>query len=756
MILLAYNIEKQVTGGDPLMTTRSISASAALTILVAGLTTAQAQDVSDDAFLDEVVVTAERRSQNLQEVPISVTVFGSDDIKDGRITSMADVAKETPNLKMSTFNIGEPQIYLRGIGNSNDSVASDPAVAIFLDDVYIGRPGATTFDLYDLERIEVLRGPQGTLYGKNATGGAIGIYSKKPSEEFEIKAGATIGSDSLQVLRFYANGAISDTVNGKITFSNRERDGYSQNITTGLDLDDESSFSTRGQLLIDARDDIEVLLGFDYSNDDPNGNCRTLGKLDVSPQPFAGGFIPTLQAISNPPRTCTHSIIDESEKTIFGLLGRVDWEIDAGTLSSITAYRESDLRWRQMLGGQDSPPNLLSVDDAADENADQISQEFRFTSDSDGTLNYVAGLYYMRENADRREEFLTGFTFPAFVPFSGNVDFLQDNTTTSYAVFGQATWNVSDQFAVTVGGRWTDDEKSITQSANDLVNDGSPAAIPLGPGTTYGPVSASRSWSEFTPRVSLDWRVTDEHLLYATWAEGFKSGVFPSQATSADVATTSLEPEQVDSLEIGAKTQWFDNRLRVNAAYFTMDYEQLQVFQLINLQLVAENADSATVDGIEIEAVYAVTEDLTLAGGYGNTDSKYDNYVVTNPNTGTVVDNTGNQLARAPDETWTIALNYVAEMAGGSELELNAGWAYTGDYFHEPTNDVRSFQESHSVVDAYIRYGAPDNKWDLTVWGKNLNDELYVAHMINSTFGGAVEIYAPPRTYGATFNFYWN
>ncbi len=738
------------------MTCNKLASISTLGLLLGVTPWASAQDVPEERFLDEVVVTAERRSQNLQEVPISVTVFNSNDIKDGRITNMSDLAKETPNLKMSTFNIGEPQIYLRGIGNTNDSVASDPAVAVFLDDVYIGRPGATTFDLYDLDRIEVLRGPQGTLYGKNATGGAIGIYTKRPSEDFEIKAGATVGSDNLQVLRFYVNGAISDTVNGKFTATSRERDGYSQNIVTGLDLDDESNLSARGQILIDAREDVEVLLGFDYTDEDPNGNCRTLGKLDVSPQPFGGAFIPTLVAISNPPRTCTHSIIDESEKTIFGLLARIDWDTGGGTLSSITGYRESDLRWRQMLGGQDSPPNLLSVDDGADEEADQISQEFRFASDGGDNFNWVAGLYFMEENANRREQFITNFTFPAFVPFSGTVDFLQDNKTTSYAAFGQATWNVSDVFAITVGGRWTEDEKSITQSANDLINDGTPAAIPLGPGTTYGPVSAKNSWSQFTPRLSLDWRATDDHLLYVTWAEGYKSGVFPSQATSAAVATTSLEPEEVTSLEIGAKTEWLDNRLRVNAAYFTMDYEQLQVFQLINLQLVAENAEEASVDGIEIEAAFAVTEDLTIAGGYGNTDSNYDNYVVTNPNTGTVVDNTGNELARSPDETWTLAVNYLAELQNGGQFEFNAGWAHTGDYFHEPTNDVRSFQESHSVIDAFVRYGAPDNRWDLTVWGKNLNDELYIAHMINSTFGGAVEIYAPPRTYGATFNYYWN
>jgi len=362
----------------------ALSAAIGFTALTPQLAVSQA--------LEEVIVTAERRSESLQDVPMSVTVFSGDQVSDGGISSLADIALQTPNLNLTTFNIAEPQVFLRGIGTTNDSAASDPAVAVFVDDVYLGRPGGASTDLYDLERIEVLRGPQGTLYGKNVAGGAINIFSKRPQQEFEARAGITAGNEGLIKLNAYVNGPISDTLAGKFTVSKHDRDGYSKNVTTGQDLEDVDSISTRGQLLFTPSDKVDVLLGFDYTDIDSNGENRFVDGLDT---PALSGLasIPAFIAIGKASgagldeRESSHDTIQHSEKEVLGFLARVDVDLDWSVFTSITAYRESDTSWLQSLtptqgeapvfGGR--VPGLSEVIDGANEEADQLSQEFRLT-----------------------------------------------------------------------------------------------------------------------------------------------------------------------------------------------------------------------------------------------------------------------------------------------------------------------------------------------------------------------------------------
>jgi len=724
-----------------------------LILFVSAASTAQ-------TVLEEVVVTAERRAENLQDVPIALTSIAGDMVNEAIISGLADIALRTPSLKVNTFNVGEPQVFLRGIGNTSDSASADPAVGFFVDEVYVGRIGASDLELYDLDRIEVLRGPQGTLYGRNVAGGAINVYTKKPARDFEAKAGATVGNDDLTVFRAYVNGPIADFLAGKITFSKRDRDGYSKNVLTGQSLDDADNLSLRGQLLFTPSENLEVLFGVDYSDDDIAGQCRNLTRLIDPGQPFGGALVPLeLAGITTPdPRQCNHSLVQSEGKEVFGAFGRIDYRFDFATVTSITSYRSSDLDWLQSLGGGDAPPGLLSVIDSAREEADQFSQELRLSSEGNERLSWIVGLYYFREDVERSENFVTGILPFPFSLFSGDVTFDQDADSESYAVFGQLTWAVLDDVSLTAGGRYSYDEKEIAQSAFDNLMDGTPAGIPLGnplgTGVPYS-IAAEDSWSEFTPRLTLDWKVTPDHMLYFTWSKGYKSGSFPSQATSAEVAATALEPETATNIEGGVKTQWFGRRLRVNASVFDINYEDLQVFQLIDLQLVAANAEEASVRGIELELAAVLTRNLTVSGNLSILDTEYDDYVLRNPNTGTIVDNSGNEMARAPENTWTLMIDYALPLEVGYTLDFNASASHIGQYFFEASNDRRSLQESVEIVDAYARLIAPGGRWDVTLWAKNLNDQRYVKHSILSTFGGAAEIYAPPRTYGVTFNWRW-
>jgi len=723
--------------------------------ILGGLAT---QVAAQTGALEEVIVTAERRSQSLQDVPISITTFNEALINEGNIISMEDVALRTPNFKMTAFNITEPQLFLRGIGNTNDSSGSDPAVAVFIDDVYLGRPSGASTDLYDLERIEVLRGPQGTLYGRNAAGGAINIYTKKPQQEFEAKVGLTAGNYSLGNLRAYVNGPLSDTIAGKFTMNVRKRDGFAKNINTGQELEDEDTKSVRGQLLISASESVDVLLGFDYADIDTSGNNRFLTNLEISDYPgVVTPLYPTYlarsqaanDAIGNNPRKSNHDEEQYSNKEILGLQARVDVDLDWAVLTSITAYRESESEWWQALNPQLSArlggTGLQEVDDGAEQEAEQWSQELRLAGDTDN-LKWVAGLYYFSEEVQRFERFNTWWDPASHLAVlgDGTADFFQNSENDSFAVFGQFTYNVTEALALTFGARYTDDEKSIDNDTAAPVPNSSPvfaSGVPL-----FSPpysVSASDSWSETTVRASVDYHFTDDHMVYATYSEGFKSGAFNGTQRYPELAAVPIEPELATNYEIGFKTQWMDDRVRINANYFDLDYENLQVWVLTNSVLTASNAQAAS-DGIEAEVAFVFSDNFKLTGSYATLDAKF-----------TEGSNAGKDLPRAPETSWSVMADLGFPMANGASLDFLATVSYTDEFHFEVDNDPRGLQEDVTIWDASATYTAPNEQWDASLWGKNLSDELYSTHHIDGSYIGATRIFAPPRTYGLSVNFYW-
>jgi len=694
---------------------------------------------SQSSALEEVIVTAERRAQDAQDVPIALTIIGGSEISPSGISSISDVALKTPNLTFTQFNIGEPQLFLRGLGTTIDSAGADPTVSVFIDDVYVGRSAGATSDLYDLERIEVLRGPQGTLYGRNVTGGAISIVTKRPSEEFEAKLGVTVGNYGLTVLRGLVDGPIGDNLAGNLSFSKRDRDGYAYSNRSGQELDDADNFSLRGKLLWDISDNTELLLGFDYSTDDNNGQCRNLTKLDnpAGDHNAGGVFVPVLKQIkadtnSEDPRTCAMTIEQYAERDVFGLSARLQMEFTNGlSLTSITAYRELEYSWLQELGGLDSPPNLLSVEDNEGDDADQISQEFRLTKDGD-RLFWVAGAYYFKENVDRFANVPIFFGPGSPVAPGALLDrsWLQSATNTSMALFGQVVWSMTDALALTLGGRHTWDEKEMDN------------AYYSSPGNeVYNFKGLEESWDEFTPRVTVDWQVTDDHMLFATWSKGYKSGVFISQNTTAALAETPLEPEEATNMEIGAKTRWFDNRLQFNLVYFDLENENQQLFRLENFTLVSENFGTES-SGIELDFIAALGKNLTLSGMYASLDAE-------------IVGGqfAGNVAPRSPDYKYSVALNYNAALGNGAILDFDASVSYSDNWYMEATNQGVSYMDDYSIVDASVRYTSSGGNWEVTLWGKNLSDELVTSHSIVSSFGGSVELFAPPRTYGVTANY---
>lgn len=761
---------------------------------LSSLVSAQTDDASDQEeltpdqsqyVLEEVLVSVQRRTQSLQEVPISVTAISGDRIKEGGIMNVADVALETPNFTFTQFNIGEPQYYIRGIGNTNDSAGSDPAVATFIDDVYIGRTGGTSMDLFDLNRVEIVRGPHGTLFGKNVVGGAISIHTNKPTPEFESRLGLTFGNYDQYMLRGLVNGRMTDNLSGKFSFSKQVRDGYVDNVIDGQEYHDADNTSLRGQMLWTPSDDVDVLFGLDYSKDDLNGNCRNVNNLDLH-DPFGVAEVfyePVIEATTGGDiRKCASSVGAGQKREVSGGLLRVDWNLEASVFTSITAYRQADYKWSVDLAGMPWGTTTFNLIDQAEEDSDQFSQEFRWASSGAETLDWLLGAFYMKENVDRAENFIGAFGPPfaaqGFFLLDGDIIYAQDNTTKSYALFAKLDWHISDAWTLSVGGRYAKDKKSIEQT---LINQEDPAldvgfltlighpdpqvvlGIPAnGPGgmvayLTTGDASflsvpysvpASDSWSEFLPSADINWRFADNNLLYFTYSEGYKSGAFQAQVPFPGPAVEPLEPENVKNYEFGIKSELADNRLRINASIFQMDYTNLQVFQLVGSLLVGGNAE-ATSRGIELDAAALLTENWILGFTYGYLDAEYDTYILEG-----VADWSGNRLPRSSEHSGSINTTYTLNLAGGAAMDFGLVYSAQSDFYFDPANSADQLEGSFGLLDASVTWRSATDRWNVSLWGRNLTDEEYRTHSIQSNIAGSVDLWNLPRTYGVTFT--WN
>jgi iron complex outermembrane receptor protein len=768
--------------------TKTIFHALLLTLaLVCGL--AQAAEM----VIEEVTVTAERRAESIQDVPLSIAAISGDDIKVGKITDLHDVAFKTPGVTFNQFNVGEPRLYIRGIGNSSDSAASDPAVGVFLDEVYIGRTGGVNFDLFDLERIEILRGPQGTLYGKNTNGGAINIVTAKPSQEREMRFQASVGNYSMAHIQALFNGRLSDSAAGKFVLSYKQRDGFGRNVITegeiktlgslsnspiignsigaagsGERLDDAENLSLRGQLLFDLSENTSLLVGADYSKDESNGACRHLQNLDQAIQGL-GAFweLGMSEQYKQDDRNCATQINTDQEREIWGAMARLEMALDWATFASITAWRESDYTLVDDLTGiplndltAPSPPGLPfplslpgvftapeNVIDGSDEQASQFSQEFRLTGTS-GRFDWVAGAFYMKEDVVRDEEFYTQYStllqFLGLAPV-GDVLFTQDNTTTSKALYGQADWHFTDQWTLTYGVRWSDDKKEILQNAIDLLGTGFPTGVPLILPEFPAPVAASKSWSEVTNKFSLSYQLNEDLMFYATWAEGFKSGAFPSQTNTPTVAGLSAEPEIVTNREIGMKSAFWGNRAQFNVTYYDMDYDDLQVFELNPLFLLVLNNAQAESSGFDVDFNILATENLMISTSYNFSDAKYTDFI-----NAAGVDVSGNKLPFAPDSAMAVNADYAVDLGNAGKLNFNIVYNWKDDYFTDPRNLEKTRQKAVGLLGASAGWTSSDASWVITLWGKNLTDEQQLANLIVDPTAITSEMYMPPRTYGLT------
>lgn len=712
----------------------------------------QTVEDTQDRGIADIVVTAQRREESLQDVPISITAVTSADITAGAIRGVEEIAGRTPGFTLTQFNVAQPRLFIRGSGSTDDGAAQDNSVAVFMDDVYIARGAGQAFEFLDIERIEVLRGPQGTLYGKNVVGGLVNVISRRPGQSVEAAAELSYGNYNALDLRGYVSGPVSDTLAASFSFVRRERDGYARNIRLNRDLEDLDLVAVRGQILWTPTPEIDVLIAADYSNHSDNGQSRK-GEGPFTTPPF--GSVTAVQTTDDP-RESESPRFTYQDRRIFGTLGRIDWRTGAGTLTSLTAYRESRVSLGDAFTGIGSPPYpVLDTLNIEEETARQFSQEVRFATDPflGDRVTAIFGLYYLNEDVDRTEIAdlisVIGSQVPSLGGLTGISGSYQLATTESLGAFASTTINITDRLGLTAGIRFTRETKDIDTEVESIADTD---AIIAAPPTEEYAVTARESWTGWTPRVALTYEVSRALNLYASYSQGFKSGGFQGQAPTGIAARTPFDPEYAKSWEIGAKGRLFDGRLTFALSAHHTDYDDLQVRQ--NAQrpedplpvLRITNAGAARARGIELDVNVRPTSWLRLWGSYGYLDATYVELV---DNLG--INRAGNRMIYSPEHTYNIGGEIELPVSGDARVFARGDYRWQDEFFFDPSNNAVNTQGAYGLLNASagVRLG---NGTTFEVWAKNLTDELYRTSVI-PFLGDRFATYGPPRTYGARVRF---
>lgn len=710
---------------------------------------AVAEEETTGGAIEEVLVTAQKRSQSLQDVPIAITAFTEDVLREQDISTLEDFSERTPGLSFTAINPGQPNFRIRGVGSGADGAGEDIPVAMYIDGVYIGRMTTITLDLFDMERVEILRGPQGTLFGRNATGGAFNITTIKPSLETGGYVQATIGNLNRINTQGYLTGAlVDDVLAGKLAWSTRDRDGYMDNRFTGNDdLMNEHKKSIRGQLLYTPSDDTKMLFSLDYTQD----RLGPRGRVPVTPGAERTNIF---LANGGSPRDALDDIEGKTDREVFGGSLNIDMETDYGTLTSITSWRQSDFFDLEDFGGLNPVINPVPTGgarewiDTVEETTKQFTQEVRLASNSGGDLEWVAGAFALWQNVHRIEEFDFYQTVAGVSGINPRTQTTavsdQDNKTKNFAVFSQGTYQLTDNLSLTAGLRYTYEEKSIRQKGirgDFIVSEDFDG-------------SDSESWSNFSPKLGIEWSISDDILTYASISRGFKSGGYPGQPRGLTQATTPFNEEILDQFEIGFKSRWFDDRLQLNVSAFHQEYDDLQVLieDVANNTFVTGNAAAAENRGVEVEWIVIPLEGLEISGYYAYLDSELTEFV----NAFSGVDLSGTQRGGAPEHSYNIAAKYTVPLKSGAKWTFDVDYSYTDDNLRTVSFTPRKDQmiREYDLVNARIAYAGANETWEVAAWVKNLTDELWQLHTVN-TFGVYSDLYAPPRTYGVAVSYRW-
>jgi len=751
------------------------------------------------AVLEEVVVTAQKREQSAQDVGIAVTAFTGDQLKQLGYSNAQQVTAMSPGV--TTIQPNGPSAFfvsVRGVGQNDFSGDhQESPVAIYVDEAYISAASGAGFQLFDIERTEVLRGPQGTLFGRNATGGLVHYITKKPTEEFEIYGEATIGAYNQRKLEGAISGPLSDAVSARFSFVRNEHDGYIDN-NIGKDLNNGDDWAVRGQLLFEINDDAEWLLSARAAEQDIDSGFFEHSSARVNPATGLGEHFNGTDLTGEPGSTAvgwqepndgvhegSYDFIGHNKIESWGVTSNLSWAFENFDLTLITDYWDLE---KDYIEDSDASPNdffnfFLTSD------LEQFSQEIRFTGETDG-LRWVTGGYYLKidgdfSNGGYAENF---FSAALATPLAGTGAGLSspfENETESYAVFGQVEFDLTDDLTFIAGMRWSREEKT-TEYNSSIVSFVAPTDLsitdpdPLGLGGTYfsyGKDGASSGGVALdagsdpgeidkdliTAKLELDWHLNESTLLYASYNRGIKAGGFNAPLDSTDLidgdpsngepADMKFDEEVLNAYEIGFKTDFFDGLARLNGAAYYYDYQDYQAFRLEGLTQYVFNTDS-TVQGAELELQASPIEGLDVMMGVSYIDNNVeDAYQLPS---GELVDRTA---VMTPEWNINGLVRYEWPMLNGM-VAVQADFTYMDDHYFQLKNSPVGKEDGYTITNARVSYTSEDQAWVVSAFVNNATDKEYrtmvfdlAGHPSAGGFGMAENYYGTPRWWGASVSY---
>jgi iron complex outermembrane receptor protein len=726
--------------------------------LTLGALQAQAQESAAPApvaegeavTLDAVQVTARKREETLQEVPVAVTAFTADSLDKLNVRDLGDLDAQVPNLTIYAARGSSSTVtaYIRGVGQSDPLWGVDPGVGIYLDDVYIARPQGALLDVFDVERIEVLRGPQGTLYGKNTIGGAIKYISRGLPTETQGRAELTVGNYGQLDAKASIGGAFGEAraLRGRIALASLNRDGFGENVVTGDDVSDKKIKAARASLGAYVTDDFNLLFAFDWMDD--SSGVRGSQMLE------GNRFVP-----GAPPMDSRYDVRsgmpNVNDTSMMGASLTANWRInDDWSAKYVLAKRESDTETNI-----DFDTTQATIADVKAFYADeQVSHEVQLNYDGGGRHRGVMGLYLF--DGEAGGQVLNNFFGLLFGDTQGTV------YTESVALYGDWSFDISDKLKLDLGVRWTDEDKRA-----DVLNRGYSDGTYTNPVSVAADFDRSINFTNVSPKISLGYQATDDILVYGLATRGFKSGGYNirAQATAVPRSAEPFDDEVVDSFELGTKMSFLDQRLFLNLSAFHNKYEDIQLSVFTAYDSDGDgtedaffgdftNAGKGTVNGVEVEYQFLPTQNWLISGNLAWLDAKYDELMYAGLN---IADE--QEFTNAPEFSGALNIEYRTALANGGRLSARVGYSYQSEVTATteivraevpPNGRAPIFQDGYGLLSAGVIWNVND-AWTLSLQGSNLADEEYLTtgYNLNRALGVYTGFYGPPRQYSLTARF---
>jgi iron complex outermembrane receptor protein len=744
------------------------------------------------AGLEEVLVTAQRVETDIQKTPVAVTALGGDFLREYGFRQVTSIEGAAPNLNFAASTGGassQVSAFIRGVGEFDFLLTTDPAVGLYIDGVYLARTFGANLDLADVDRVEVLRGPQGTLFGKNNIGGAINLITRKPEGSGRTDAELTGGSYNSWRASITSDIPIQENVSLLLSAVGKKSDGWQDR--PGADGGEENRVGARAALRFTPSDTFESTLALDYVDQDQTNYPNNMVVYDPSIAPFLGlfnGFVSPTDPCCTPNASIdesgvTEGLLPHDDVESLGVSWFNNWTLAGGSvLRSITAYRETDA-----LFGRDGDNSGLDYNgDVHDEEHEQFSQEFQLESQGNERFNWIAGLYYFKEETEDRTRLVTadglfdalsaidpstpviGELWFARYALDFTVDFDNHQETTDYAAYFHGDYAFSDQWTLGFGLRYTNEEKEFRQTATRVASQ-TPLLLPvdpltgqvvLTPGTVTTPSEAcsdleadggfrcEADWDDLSGEVSLGVQWTDDVFAYGKYSRGFRSGGINGRPVQLSLVQ-DYDPEYLDSFELGLKTLLADRRVRLNTAAFYNKYKDIQVLLIQGATVVIDNAAESTIYGLEVDLEAQPTDELFLRGSLGLMENEFDEW------SDVTGDFTWRKLRNSPEVTASFLAAYTADLGGNGSLKPWAEVQYQDEMFLDGENTPQLETPSRTLVNAGIAWASPGDRWEVEAHVTNATDERVLDGGFNVVgfFGYMEGYYNPPRRYWLTLRY---